>query len=139
LDLGSPSKWLTDYMHIYEANVQKMQNGEKARLMVYHYGDGSGWGNRLRASFFAFIYATLTGRMLLIDHDDMFYHFNQPTPAVLTVDSERRENVFLDYLPFDTTLKLSTSSNISLLVMVLFCIVAGKKITDQLAVTHCSR
>ena len=51
---------------------------EAERRYVVWDWDGSGWGNRVRGFVHAFVYAVLTRRCPLINHEFFFVYFNSP-------------------------------------------------------------
>lgn len=71
-------RWMEYYKHIYDEQMARIQRGEKPRLALFSFSDGSGWGNRLRATHFMFLLALLTRRMLVIEHEDHSVHFESP-------------------------------------------------------------
>jgi len=66
------------YTLIYDRQTKILYSGGKPKVVVYRYKDGSGFGNRMRATSYAFLLSLYTGRLFLVDHEDHEIHFNNP-------------------------------------------------------------
>lgn len=63
---------------IYLRNIRLLKSGKKPKLCLYRYGDGSGFGNRMRATSYVFLLSLYTERLFLVDHGDHQIHFSSP-------------------------------------------------------------
>ncbi len=66
------------YTLIYERQRKILESGGKPKIVVYRYQDGTGFGNRMRATSYAFLLSLYTERLFLVDHEDHEIHFDNP-------------------------------------------------------------
>lgn len=77
-ETSSLSKIDSLYTLIYKRQMALLESGSKPKLVVYRFKDGSGFGNRMRATSFAFLLSLLTERLFLVEHEDHELHFANP-------------------------------------------------------------
>jgi hypothetical protein len=65
-------------MKIYKEQRQRLMDTGLIRGAVYAFGDSTGWGNRLRGTYFVFFTGLISNRATFIDHDDWDLHFDDP-------------------------------------------------------------
>ena len=83
----TPTEALSSYYSdIYKEQILRIRNGLKPQIALYRYGDSTGFGNRLRGTYFVFLLSLLTRRLFLIDHEDFHNHFNSPLGFDFTAD-----------------------------------------------------
>lgn len=68
----------TLYTQIYERHMKVLEAGGTPKIVVYRDQDGTGFGNRMRATSYAFLLSLYSGRLFLVDHADHEIHFNNP-------------------------------------------------------------
>jgi hypothetical protein len=92
-----PKAWMSTFLHSQQSS---------ARVIIYRFNDGSGWGNRLRAMHFVMMYALLTERAVLIQCQDWSLHFDSPI-----VSHEGTEvAINLKQGPYDSLINLSADT-----------------------------
>ncbi|EWM20186.1 hypothetical protein Naga_101183g1 [Nannochloropsis gaditana] len=77
-DCSRTDHWIKEYSAIYHQEMLSFQRTGMIHAVWYNYGDGSGWGNRLRATHFVLLLGLLTRRPIFVSHPDWNVHFDQP-------------------------------------------------------------